>query len=631
MFASPPRDARRHTPPERTDYSRSQEAREGRTVRDQRPKGDTPLGAPAVYDSRPSGPRRRCVMSTAQTVSRRGVFLALLLLAILILQQTFVPPAHAASRTWTGGGSDNNWTTPANWGGTAPVAGDSLVFPVGASRLNNTNDFPAGTNFASITVSSGGYTLGGNAVSLTNGLTATHASGSTTVGLPVAGAGGVVVSGSGRLILSGANTFTGQVRVEDGALRVKHASALGSTSGNTIVLDAAGLDGALEIEGSFTIAESILLDGSAYELLRLISGTTTITGDISASNPASGIATLAGQLTINGDILTAGIFKTGEARLVLNGDIAGDVDVLDGILILNGDAAGRVDLAENTALGGGGSAALLQSTGGFVEPGPGVLTTVGGAIFDADSTFSVEIDGTTAGSGYSQLVTGGVPSLGGARLLLDINLVGLPEVGTVFTIIKNNSGGPVSGTFRNLPEASTFTIDHTVFELSYKGGDGNDVTLKVTALELADLSVGVAASPEPVAPGAALVYTITVANDGPFAAHDVQFIMPVPEGVTFLSHVAPVGWACTVPPVGSTGQLRCDRSTVAASASSVFTLTVKVDRSRAANLAPKAVVLSSTPDFITHNNADTFTTHILGAPSQLPFRRVLPGVARDGG
>ena len=34
---------------------------------------------------------------------------------------------------------------PANWGGTAPVAGDALTFPSGAANLTNTNDFPAGT------------------------------------------------------------------------------------------------------------------------------------------------------------------------------------------------------------------------------------------------------------------------------------------------------------------------------------------------------------------------------------------------------------------------------------------------------------------------------------------------------
>ena len=35
--------------------------------------------------------------------------------------------------TWNGGGTDNNWSTAANWlGGVAPLPGDNLVFPAGA-------------------------------------------------------------------------------------------------------------------------------------------------------------------------------------------------------------------------------------------------------------------------------------------------------------------------------------------------------------------------------------------------------------------------------------------------------------------------------------------------------------------
>src|SRR5262249_14009564 len=69
--------------------------------------------------------------------------------------------------TWDGGGANNNWTTAANWvGDVAPSAGDQLVFPDLAARLNNVNDFAAGTPFASITLSGTGYLLSGNAITL---------------------------------------------------------------------------------------------------------------------------------------------------------------------------------------------------------------------------------------------------------------------------------------------------------------------------------------------------------------------------------------------------------------------------------------------------------------------------------
>ncbi len=72
--------------------------------------------------------------------------------------------AQASTRTWTGTNS-GLWSDAGNWGGTAPVAGDDLVFPEGAPK-STTNDFPAGTTFASITVGGFNYTFGGNPIVL---------------------------------------------------------------------------------------------------------------------------------------------------------------------------------------------------------------------------------------------------------------------------------------------------------------------------------------------------------------------------------------------------------------------------------------------------------------------------------
>ena len=57
---------------------------------------------------------------------------------------TYSPP------TWTGGGTNTNWSTAANWGGTALAAGSDLIF-AGSTGLNNTNDLTEGTQFGSLT------------------------------------------------------------------------------------------------------------------------------------------------------------------------------------------------------------------------------------------------------------------------------------------------------------------------------------------------------------------------------------------------------------------------------------------------------------------------------------------------
>jgi|GEM_PF-5354528 len=75
--------------------------------------------------------------------------------------------AFAATKTWTGAGSDTNFSTGANWGGAAPSAGDDLIFPINVTNKTAVNDMTAGTSFNSITFNNtassfSGYTISGN-------------------------------------------------------------------------------------------------------------------------------------------------------------------------------------------------------------------------------------------------------------------------------------------------------------------------------------------------------------------------------------------------------------------------------------------------------------------------------------
>src|SRR5438094_2007180 len=75
--------------------------------------------------------------------------------------------AQAANFTWNGGGGDDNWTTGANWGGTAPaVDGTAALFFGGTNRLTPNNDQPASTTYTGLTFNAGAgaFTLGGNAL-----------------------------------------------------------------------------------------------------------------------------------------------------------------------------------------------------------------------------------------------------------------------------------------------------------------------------------------------------------------------------------------------------------------------------------------------------------------------------------
>lgn len=65
-----------------------------------------------------------------------------------------------AKSIWSGLGANEFWTTPENWvGNLAPNPGDKLVFPAGASRLANTNDFADGTFFKAMIFDGIGYSI----------------------------------------------------------------------------------------------------------------------------------------------------------------------------------------------------------------------------------------------------------------------------------------------------------------------------------------------------------------------------------------------------------------------------------------------------------------------------------------
>jgi uncharacterized delta-60 repeat protein len=101
--------------------------------------------------------------------------------------------------------------------------------------------------------------------------------------------------------------------------------------------------------------------------------------------------------------------------------------------------------------------------------------TLGG--LDIHSTVGVytELNGAVPGSGYDQLVVNGTVSIGGAVLVPTLEFE--PAVGQSFVIIENDGTDAVVGTFALLPEGELLAIGSHDFQISYRGGDGNDVSL----------------------------------------------------------------------------------------------------------------------------------------------------------
>src|SRR5262249_35933294 len=114
----------------------------------------------------------------------------------------------------------------------------------------------------------------------------------------------------------------------------------------------------------------------------------------------------------------------------------------------------------------------------IIDPGiaPGLLTS-SNVTFDAGTTLAVQVNGTTPGIGYDQLNISGSVNLGGATLSMALGFV--PTAINSFVIINNDGSDPVVGAFNGLAEGTTFTNNGVPSQITYAGGDGNDVVLNV--------------------------------------------------------------------------------------------------------------------------------------------------------
>ena len=560
-------------------------------------------------------------------MTRRAALSLLVIAVFTIAFATEHKPARADTVTWTGGDASNsNWTDPQNWSPGAPVAGDVLVFPQAASRKTNTNDFPANTSFAQIVLTGSGYELNGNPLELTMWLENDPPSGTNTVNLAIGGDGGVVQE-DGTLVLTGANTFDGAVNVQGGFLVVEHDTALGSFVDDTFVREGARL----VLAGGLDVPEPISIEGDGgNELgaLQLPGGNTTVALVALTGDAVIGVGN--GTLTLGTLLHTAPdprLALVGGGRLVVESStFESDIEVLHGNLTWNATGDPDVLVEDDGWLRGTGAVHSIDLRGGLVWPGfgndPGILTS-GPTVFQSGA-FRVDIDGNAAGSGYGRLVTSGL-SITSTVVSLQVDLGFEPSPGDVFLIVQN-AAGAVNGTFRDLPQSATFHAEGWTWRISYTGGDGNDVTLTAVRRVTADLSIALVASPSPVNPGSALVYTATVTNHGPDTATSVQVFMGTPVGTTFESISGPAGWTCFK--LVTSANATCNGPSLASGATATVTFTYRVNSGVTGSISGTGSVSNTVTDPISANNAHIVSTPV-GPGGGMAFKLRLPGIAAD--
>lgn len=318
----------------------------------------------------------------ASLIHRRPTASQKLLLALSLSAASGPSAVIAATYTWNGGGTDDNWSTAANWGGTVAVSkSDTALRFSGQTRLTPTA--ASAFTLRSITFMSGAgaFTLGGSALTFSSGGSVTNSSSSlqtiTNAGITLSGdswwdsgAAGLNVSsvlsgsgsfyknGSGTLTLSGANTYTGSISVASGTLSAAHDSALGAASGALSVSNGATLN----LNNAHITKNEIKIRGTG------VGGQGALT--------ATGTSSFTGLLNFyNGDttIRTTGTLTLDEMKEVYSNTTVTKVGA--GTLIIAGTGiVGRTEFAINEGL------AILNKTGTYALSGDHLTINNGGRI-----------------------------------------------------------------------------------------------------------------------------------------------------------------------------------------------------------------------------------------------------------
>lgn len=184
----------------------------------------------------------------------------------------------------------------------------------------------------------------------------------------------------------------------------------------------------------------------------------------------------------NPSLIPAGVSKEGLGRLRFgaNNSYQGRTVVNGGTLQVDGvQPQSFVVVNSGAQLQGIGTVGhvYLNGSSAVLGPGasPGTLTCSNLDNGGGSGVLHVELNGTTAGSGYDQLNVQGSVTLSGITLSASLNYPS--AVSDQFTIINNDGVDAVIGTFNNLPQGAKLYIGRERFQVSYTGGSGNDVVL----------------------------------------------------------------------------------------------------------------------------------------------------------
>lgn len=416
------------------------------------------------------------------------------------LETRLTPYFGAATYLWNALGDQTTWNDPMNWSHVdpttfSPVSGtptpySNIIFPPldllprGSPSTIDFNFSDINFPMASLTVEDS-YTFTGNSIEVDGSLslpdsfsalggptTATFLLSGVTLGLGAA----VDPAASATVQLGSATDPTGLVltlggeidKTGPGQLIIDTQTIQYPNSAAVLPIPFALLGGVTELAAS-TNMTGIGFQISGGASLQIADNAAVTVGPISGSGTIQLLGTSAA-----GDATSLAIFVSAAVVDSFTGSIIGQGQLVTtgfGTLVLSSIDFGGVGTvtAQSGTLDVNGpiSAGALQMGPLGTLGGLGEWTISGPVVFLAGSTLNVTIDGTTPGTGYTQIAdasTQGV-NLGGAKLTATLGYE--YQAGDLLTIIASSL---VTGSFANVVRGTVFLGPSVPFAVSSAGG-----------------------------------------------------------------------------------------------------------------------------------------------------------------
>ena len=240
--------------------------------------------------------------------------------------------------------------------------------------------------------------------------------------------------------------------------------------------------------GAVTLGGDIVKQPSGRAMLTLSSGTLDMQShSIGSASDKVDVVTFTGGRLMNLAGFNGGdpLVKTGIGTLEIAGanTYTGTNYVMAGTLFMNGTfvAESAVMVTNNATLGGIGTitGAVNVASAGTLSPGTNSVgtLTVGTLALSSNATYVVQLGGTGLADYDRCVVSTGAINIGNSILSVSVAEGYVPQVGDLFTIIRNVPGSAVTGRFTS---GTMVKIDGVPgwAEVLYTGGSGQDVVLR---------------------------------------------------------------------------------------------------------------------------------------------------------